>query len=231
MMSADAVAARRGLAALVVVALGLLPASCGGSSDAVDSTQTDDIPTTYVVMSYTDNGSVVQLDDGSLWNVLEASRSTVLNHWNLDNQLVAIAPGESQLVDVESGGAHNVQVHRIGNLLTNEVYDHAGDNTLESISHGAYFGGGFDGGIVTLEDGSIWAINNADDQGLAIQWADGDDIVVKENTDPEAYANATPVDAPAGGVAADNPQKIEHLYTLTDTDVGTTVNATYIASA
>jgi hypothetical protein len=188
-----------------MAAVVLLGTGCGGSQgpSAPSGTVTSDtIPVSYQVLGFTDDGAAVELDDGSVWAVAPRDQPIVTAHWNLDSQLVSIRNGGHTLFDEESGGAHSINARRIGTLQSHNADPHTGDNTVNGIGHGAYFAGGSDGSLLTLGDGSVWAVTDANDQQIDVQWADGDNVVVRKSAN--------------GG------------YRLDDTDVGTTISAAYI---
>ncbi len=193
-----------------VVGLLLLAAGCGGSSTDVPTSfaHINPVQTRYQMVLETDDGSVIELDDGSLWAVADADQLTVLRHWSLDSNLVEIGKDGHTLINAESANTNNVKATRIGTTAGQKVYAHTGDNTLGGIGHGEYFNGTADGSVLTLADGSVWRIPDANDEGAVTDWADGDDVIVKKS--PGASGGPGP------------------SYALDDTDVESTVTGIYV---
>jgi hypothetical protein len=198
--------------ALGAAAIGsvLLLTGCGGKAEKVPTSfnSINPIQTRYQMVLETDDGSVIELDNGSLWRVASGDELTVLRHWSLDSNLVEISKDRRTLINAESANTHNVRARQVGTTAGQKQFAHLGDNTLGGIGHGEYFNGATDGSVVTLADGSVWYIADPNDQGKVVDWADGDDVVVKKNT--------------SGGDGA------KPSYVLEDTDVEQSVVADYI---
>jgi hypothetical protein len=183
-------------------------AGCGGKAEKVPTSFSaiNPVQTRYQMVLETDDGSVIELDDGSLWEVANGDQLTVLRHWSLDSNLVEISKDRRTLINAEAANTHNVRARRVGTTAGQKAYAHVGDNTLGGIGHGEYFNGATDGSVVTLADGSVWYIPDANDEGEVVDWADGDDVVVKRG----------PGDGPGPS------------YVLDDTDVQESVVANYV---
>jgi hypothetical protein len=193
---------------VAVVGVALICSACGSAAHTHATTaggSSGQIAVTYAILAYTDDGAAVELDNGSIWAVSKDDQSVLTQHWNLDSETVSIGDGGHLLVDVEGGGAHSVTATQIGTWKTQNVYPHPGAKTLSGVGHGAYFAGGQDGSLATLTDGSVWWVNNPNDQQTVSDWADGDNVVVRR-------------------IAT------SRLYTLDDTDVGSRVTAAYVGT-
>jgi hypothetical protein len=197
-----------GVAIGIVFAL----AGCGGSAKKVPTSFSaiNPVQTRYQMVLETDDGSVIELDNGSLWAVADADQLTVLRHWSLDSNLVEVGKDGRTLINAEAANTNNVRAIRIGTTAGRKAYAHTGDNTLGGIGHGEYFNGTADGSVVTLADGSVWTIPDPNDEAMVVDWAGGDDVVVKKVPGSAAAAAADP------------------SYTLNDTDVESTVTAYYV---
>jgi hypothetical protein len=202
-------AARLALAGAAIGVVVVL-AGCGGKAEKVPTSfsSINPVQTRYQMVLETDDGSVIELDNGSLWQVANGDELTVLRHWSLDSNLVEISKDRRTLINAESANTHNVRARQVGTTAGQTAYAHVGDNTLGGIGHGEYFNGATDGSIVTLADGSVWYIPDPNDQGTVVDWADGDDVVVKKNT---------------GAAGGPGPS-----YVLEDTDVEQTVVANHV---
>jgi hypothetical protein len=196
--------------AVLAAALVLAGAGCGGGGSSKVPTSfgsVNKVPTNYQMVLETDDGSVIELDDGSLWSVKSADQLTVLRHWSLDSNLVHLGADGHTLINAEAANTNNVRATRVGTTASDRVYAHLGDNTLGGIGHGEYFNGTADGSILTLADGSVWYIPDPSDQETVVDWADGDDLVVKSNS----------------------TSKTQHpSYALDDTDVESTVTGVFV---
>lgn len=204
----------RRFAGALALGLSLVVAGCGGHSAAkklpssFDNVNTG--KTRYQMALETDDGSVIELDTGALWAVADADQLVVLRHWSLDSNLVEIGDDGHMLINAEANNTHNVHATRIGTATDHKVYTAGGGaKTLAGIGHGEYFGGAPDGSIITLGDGSVWALGDPTDQETAVDWADGDNIIVTKKATPAS---------PKGGP----------YYVLDDTDVRASVTATFV---
>jgi hypothetical protein len=120
--------------------------------------------------TYTDDGAVVELDDGSVWSIDIADQSTVTG-WSDGDAMTTNSAGDT-LIDTDQ--SETASATEIGSMTDTNAY--AGSGTSIAAL-------GDDGSILTLDDGSVWAINDLGDQSTVTGWSDGDPITVADNSD------------------------------------------------
>jgi hypothetical protein len=114
----------------------------------------------------TEDGSVLALDNGSVYSVSTGDASS----W--ENDEVAIAQDHSSLTDLANG--EKLDVSRVGDESgSNNPYPGTGDHNLDTKSS--------DGAIVVLEDGSVWSVDSAD-RASTDTWTAATSITVNEGS-------------------------------------------------
>ena len=98
------------------------------------------------IATFTSDGSVIELADGSVWLVAPSSRSTVVN-WSDGDTTAVIAVGE--LSDVGTGDT--ISATLLGSTTLKRPYTRFGEHRVVAL--------GNNGTIVALSDGSVWAIS------------------------------------------------------------------------
>jgi hypothetical protein len=109
-----------------------------------------------------------------------------------ENEAVHVSEDESKITKTDNG--EQLEVSKVGDTSTGESYSGSGDEQETNSS---------DGAILVLNDGSVWAVDNAD-QATASVWTDSTAIHVGEES---------------GGSGS---------YVLTNTDDHESVTATHI---
>jgi hypothetical protein len=117
------------------------------------------------VDAVTEDGSVLALDNGSVYSVSSGDASS----W--ENDEVAIAQDDSSLTDLANG--EKLDVSRVGDTSESNPYPGTGDHSLDTKSS--------DGAIVVLEDGSVWSVDSAD-QANTSTWNGATSITVNEGS-------------------------------------------------
>jgi hypothetical protein len=97
-------------------------------------------------VTFTTDGSLIELADGSVWLVAGNSRSTVVN-WSDGDSTAVIAVGE--LSDVGTGDT--ISARLLGTINAEHRYTRLGEHRLGAL--------GNNGTILALSDGSVWVIS------------------------------------------------------------------------
>lgn len=141
------------------------------------------------VETVTSNGEVLVLDNGDVYSVSSGDASS----W--EGEAVHVSEDESHITKDDNGD--QIEVSKVGDTSSGESYSGTGDEQDTNSS---------DGAILVLNDGSVWAVENAD-QATARLWLDRTAIHVSEEE--------------SGGLGT---------YVLHNTDDHESVTATYIGN-
>jgi hypothetical protein len=139
----------------------------------------------------TSDGSVLVLDNGDVYSASGSDASG----W--DGEAVQVSEDESTITKADNG--EQVEVTKVGNTSSGEPYPGAGGEHSQDTNSS-------NGGIIVLEDGSVWDVADAD-QPTASVWTDATAIKVSEEE--------------SGGVGS---------YVLTNTDDNESVTASFIGN-
>lgn len=122
------------------------------------------MPEQSTVENVTSDGSVLVMDDGSVYSTSEDASSWESEH-------VHVSEDESKLTKADNG--EQLEVGQVGNASDQNPYPDTGEHTQETNSS--------DGAIVVLDDGSVWSVE-AGDQATASVWTDSTSITVGEGS-------------------------------------------------
>jgi hypothetical protein len=139
------------------------------------------------VETVTNDGNVLVLGNGDVYSTSDDASS-----W--ENEAVHVSEDESKITKADNG--EQLEVSKVGDTSSGESYSGTGDEQDTNSS---------DGAILVLNDGSVWAVENAD-QATARLWQDRAAIHVSEEES-------------GGGLGT---------YVLTNTDEHESVTATHI---
>lgn len=139
---------------------------------------------TGVVETVTVDGSIALLRGGDVYAIVNGDSS----RW--EGSTVRVISGGGIMIDANGEKA---EVHLVGSVDHPRTYSNTGEHSQES--------GSSDGGLLLLDDGSVWAVPAAERHHTRV-WAEGAPV----NVEPGPHG----------------------LYKLTNSSTGTTVLAAYI---
>ncbi len=160
-----------GIGLLVAV---MLAAGCGGSSPGGASSKQG--PS---LQTLTKDGSVLVLEGGGVYSVNPADRSTV-SAWHVGDRIYVGGSNDDSLTDLTRGKM----------VSDTFVGDTGGDSAdVNPFPEGRYKlrTGSADGGIVVLDDGSIWGVRGARDRSTAASWTGGSSMTVTRSSSGSVY--------------------------------------------
>jgi hypothetical protein len=120
------------------------------------------------VEAVTEDGGVVVLDNGAVYSV-EAGEEPTVESWSPGDN-IAVDEAEGTLTNL--GNGDKVSAEHVGEKTDTNPYAATGDHTQETHTD--------DGGIIVLDDGSIWAVETGD-ESIASAWTDAAAIRVNES--------------------------------------------------